>query len=76
MPLTVRNRLDQFYMLISVPTSWDDIPPLNSEHERRVFALDPGVRTFMMFYSPDNARSVRSALLCMGVMRTQRGISS
>lgn len=45
------DMLGHFYLCVPVPT---DTPPVaNPEPERHVVALDPGVRTFQAYYSPD-----------------------
>ena len=49
-----RNRLGHFHMHVPISTSWDDLPKLKPEAERKVVALDPGVRAFQTFYSPEN----------------------
>ena len=49
-----RNRLGHFHMHVPIATSWEKLPELKSVKERRVVALDPGVRTFQTSYSPNN----------------------
>ena len=49
-----RNRLGHFHMHVPISTSWEDLPKLKPEAERKVVALDPGVRAFQTFYSPEN----------------------
>jgi transposase len=48
-----RNRLGHFHMHVPIKTSWEELPKLKPEAERLVVALDPGVRAFQTFYSPD-----------------------
>jgi len=48
-----RNRLGHFHMHVPIATNWVDLPKLKPEKERSVVALDPGVRTFQTFYSPN-----------------------
>ena len=49
-----RNRMGVFHIHVPISTSWDCLPRLKPKFERQIVALDPGVRTFLTFYSPDN----------------------
>ena len=49
-----RNRLGHFHMHVPMSTPQEQIPHQKAVEERKVVALDPGVRAFQTFYSPDN----------------------
>lgn len=48
-----RDRLGRFFLIFMTSTPWDELPKQKPVDERSVVALDPGVRTFQTFYSPD-----------------------
>mmetsp|Transcript_2795 Transcript_2795/g.6744 ORF Transcript_2795/g.6744 Transcript_2795/m.6744 type:complete len:188 (-) Transcript_2795:12-575(-) len=52
-----------FHMHVPISTSWDCLPRLKPEVERRVVALDPGVRTFLTFYSDNDVGAYASGAL-------------
>ena len=46
-----RNSRGHFHAIVPIKTPWESIPTPNPEAERKVVALDPGVRAFQTCYS-------------------------
>ena len=46
-----RNSRGHFHAIVPIKTPWESVPTPKPEAERKVVALDPGVRAFQTCYS-------------------------